>query len=95
MNNSLERLIAGEQSAALNLGTGVGHSVRDVIASVERVGGKTVNTRECARRPGDPPALVADASAAAATGWAPRYTDLDDIVATAWDWHVKHGPPAR
>ena len=60
----------GGESAALNLGTGRGHSVREVIRVAEAVSGRTIPCRETARRPGDPPALVADPSLAAELlGW--------------------------
>ena len=74
----------------LNLGTGRGHSVDEVIAAVERIGGRPVPASRGPRRAGDPPALVADAGAAqAALGWQPAYPSLDDIVETAWRWHER------
>jgi UDP-arabinose 4-epimerase len=73
---------------ALNLGTGKGHSVREVIAAVERVGGRPVPVREMARRAGDPPVLIADAGKARRVlGWQPRLSSLETIVETAWRWH--------
>ena len=75
----------------LNLGTGRGHSVRQVIDACRRVSGREIHERTIARRPGDPPELVADASRArAALDWEPRYPDLEQIVATAWRWHSTH-----
>ena len=77
----------------LNLGTGRGHSVREVIAAVEKVSGRTVPAREVARRPGDPPALVADARAAASVlGWRPGYPELETIVEHALRWHNRRSP---
>ena len=88
---ALDYLLAGGQSVAANLGTGTGHTVREVIGAVERVTGRTVPTREVARRAGDPPALVADAALARRLfGWVPAASDLDTIVDTAWRWHRKH-----
>jgi UDP-glucose-4-epimerase GalE len=85
-----ERLLAGGESRYLNLGTGTGHSVKEVIAGVERVSKLTVNVQEAPRRPGDPPMLVAAPGAAEELlGWQPRYSDLDTIVATALRWHQK------
>lgn len=85
----LRYLLDGGGSMALNLGTGCGHSVREVVAAVERVGGGPVPLREAPRRPGDPPALVADARRAREVlGWQPRYSELDAIVETAWRWHA-------
>jgi UDP-arabinose 4-epimerase len=77
------------ESLAVNLGTGAGHSVREVITTVERVGRRSVPVRVAPRRPGDPPALVANAQRAhSVLGWRPRFADLDVIVRTAWDWHT-------
>jgi UDP-glucose-4-epimerase GalE len=74
-------------SVALNLGTGQGYSVREMISAVERATGCRVPFVETSRRAGDPPALVADASKAKATlDWEPRFSDLDTIVTTAWKW---------
>src|SRR5829696_2696170 len=85
---ALRHLRDGDDSIALNLGTGAGHSVREVIATVEHVGRRSVPVREVARRPGDPPALVADARRAQTVlGWHPRYAGLDVIIRTAWDWY--------
>jgi UDP-arabinose 4-epimerase len=85
---ALRHLERGGASSALNVATGTGHSVREVIATAERVTGKRVPRRDSARRPGDPPALVADAARARSVlGWVPAHSDLDTIIATAWDWH--------
>jgi UDP-arabinose 4-epimerase len=85
---ALRYLLDGGANVALNLGTGQGHSVRDVIATVERVGGRPVPRRIAPRRPGDPPALVADAAKALTVlGWQPKLSSLDTIVETAWRWH--------
>lgn len=87
---ALERCRAGGFEA-FNLGTGIGHSVREVIASVERVTGRAVATRTAARREGDPPALIADATLAAdLLRWHPIHTELDATVAGAWAWHRRH-----
>lgn len=76
--------------AAYNLGVGRGHSVREVIAAAARVTGRHVPVRVSGRRPGDPPALVSDASKARATlGWEPRVTDIAEVVRTAWAWHQR------
>ena len=87
---ALGQLQGGTSSLRLNLGTGVGHSVRQVIAAVEKVSGRKVPVREAGRRAGDPPALVADARLAAATlGWKPQYPDIATIVEHAWKWHER------
>ena len=88
MSLALDYLERGGASIAFNLGTGQGHSVREVIAAAERVTGRRIPQREVARRAGDPPCLVADATLANRTlGWTPRVSDLDTIIATAWAWH--------
>jgi UDP-glucose 4-epimerase len=73
----------------LNLGTGRGYSVREVIRVVQTVTGRTVPTSETPRRLGDPAVLVAAAGRAAEVlGWQPRYSELGEIVRTAFDWHA-------
>lgn len=84
---ALDYLLAGGLSADFNLGTGVGHSVREVVRCVERLGHRPVPVRVGARRAGDPPALVCDASKARALlGWWPERSSLDQIVADALAW---------
>lgn len=73
-----------------NLGNGSGFSVREVIDSVRRVTGNDFVVRTEARRPGDPAVLVAASNRAREVlGWTPQVTDLDDIVASAWQWHQR------
>ena len=73
-----------------NLSTGVGHSIREIIAAVEEVSGRKVPSEEAARRPGDPPALVGNpGKIQAEIGWEPRYS-LREIVETAWKWHSEN-----
>jgi UDP-arabinose 4-epimerase len=84
---ALDYLSSGGSSQAINLGTGRGYSVREVVESVGRVSGIEVPFEEGPRRAGDPPELVADPSHALATlGWKASYQELDDIVRTAWNW---------
>jgi UDP-arabinose 4-epimerase len=84
---ALEYLLAGGASVALNLGTGVGHSVREVIDVAARVTGRKVPYREAPRRAGDPPVLVADASRAQSLlRWRPALPELETMVATARHW---------
>lgn len=91
--SALKLLLEGQESLAVNLGTGKGHSVREVIAAVKKVSGKPVPCTETDRRPGDPPNLVADPSRAKALlGWTPRYSELEAIVDTAWRWHSSRLP---
>ena len=73
-----------------NLGNGHGFSVREVIESARRVTGHPIPVEVHPRRPGDPAVLVASSGRAIEElGWKPRYTQLDDIVRTAWEWHQK------
>ena len=83
---ALEHLEAGKNSFAANLGTGTGASVSEVISAVERVTGKPVPRKIVPRRPGDPPALVANpAKAQALLEWKTS-RGLLDVVTTAWNW---------
>jgi UDP-glucose-4-epimerase GalE len=92
---ALAYLNAGGSSAAFNLGTGTGHSVREVIAAVERQGNHAVPRTDAPRRAGDPPALVADPTLAdRILGWRASQSDLNTIIRTALAWHLRH-PPAE
>jgi UDP-glucose-4-epimerase GalE len=87
---ALDRLGAGTPSQAINLGTGRGHSVREVVDTVARVSGRSVPAVESGRRAGDPPELVAAPERARdVLGWTCRYADLATIVQHAWAWHEK------
>lgn len=87
---ALRHLAAGGASAAVNLGTGDGHSVRDVMRSVEAVVGRPVPHQLAERRPGDPPELVADPTLARTIlAWTPRFVDLREIVETAVRFHTR------
>ncbi len=84
---ALAYLQGGGTPLALNLGTGKGSSVKDVVAAVQRQSGRKVPVREAARRAGDPAALVADArKATEVLGWRPQHSDLDTIVRHALAW---------
>jgi UDP-glucose 4-epimerase len=81
--NTHDRLI-------FNLGNGKGFSVREVIESARRVTGHPIPAEVCPRRAGDPAFLIASSEKAIRElGWKPKYTQLDDIVRTAWIWHQK------
>lgn len=83
---ALDHLAAGKESFAVNVGTGAGASVREVIAAVEKVTGKAVPHKVVPRRRGDPPALVANpAKAQSLLKWKAT-RGLDEIVSTAWSW---------
>ncbi len=84
---ALEALLDGGPSSQYNLGNGAGYSILEVIGAVERVTGSKIARENGARREGDPPVLVADASLAkSALGWNPRFADLDTIIRHAWRW---------
>jgi UDP-glucose 4-epimerase len=73
-----------------NIGNGQGFTVLEVIDSVHRVTGKPIAVEECPRRPGDPAVLVASSEKIKAElGWKPKFAELDQIVASAWQWHQK------
>jgi len=91
---ALRYLLDRGQPMALNLGSGIGYSVREIIGSVERVGGRPVPVRNSGRRAGDPAVLLADSSRAKDTlGWAPANSNLDTITGTAWRWHTRRHDP--
>ena len=84
--SALERLGEGADSIAVNLGTGTGYSVKEVLNKVEQVTGREVPIRIAPRRAGDPPALVADPRLAGKVLNWKATRSLDDIVTTAWRW---------
>lgn len=90
---ALGYLEAGGASTALNLGTGIGSSIFEVIDQVRATTGAEVQVRVRDRRPGDPAELVAAPGAAASVlGWQPQRSTLTDIVADAWRWRLPHQP---
>jgi len=92
---ALQHLERGGDSLAINLGTGRGHSVLEVIQAAESATGRPVRRTIGPRRPGDPPILVADpAKAQSVLGWTPK-RNLADIVASAWTWMQKDSVMAR
>ena len=89
---AIQALVGGAASGqAYNVGLGHGFSVRQVLDAVDQVVGTPLRREEGPRRPGDPPSLVADPGRIMAElKFAPRFTDLNEIVKTAWDWHRTH-----
>jgi UDP-glucose 4-epimerase len=74
-----------------NVGSGRGFSVREVIEAARRVSGRSIPAIESPRRPGDPPRLVASSDRIRRDlGWRPQHTELEDMVASAWEWHRTH-----
>jgi UDP-glucose 4-epimerase len=95
---ALAYLGRGGKSDFVNLGTGDGYSVLQVVEAARAVTGRSIRVRMEPRRPGDPPRLVADiAKAKAVLGWTPRQSDLESIIRSAWAWRLKnpHGYEAR
>jgi len=87
---ALKQLLPG-QALYLNLGTGKGASVREVIDTCRRVTGHAIPVISGERRPGDPPVLVADSSRAREVlDWQPQFLGIDEIVRSAWQWHQSH-----
>lgn len=88
---ALNYLMNGGPSIAMNLGTGNGHSVRQIISAVERITGCKVQFRVAPRRVGDPAVLVAHPRLAGKVlSWQPSHSSLESIVSSAWKWHVDH-----
>ncbi len=86
----LEYLLQGGQSEVFNLGNGNGFTVREVIETAKRVTGVDFPVVESDRRPGDAPILIgSSAKAKTLLGWQPQYTDLEEIIRHAWQWHQK------
>jgi UDP-glucose 4-epimerase len=88
--DALETPRAADHRLVYNLGNGAGFTVKEVIDSVRRVTGRPIPVEICPRRPGDPAFLIASSEKAIAElGWRPRYSQIDDIIRTAWLWHQK------
>src|SRR5262249_43198204 len=88
--SALQYLFGGGSSTALNLGSGTGYSVMDVIRTVEEVTGRPVPFCMGPRRPGDPPVLLSDPGRARnVLGWRTERSDLRVIIEDAWRWHER------
>lgn len=82
-------LIEGGRTASVNLGSGQGLTILEILMELERVSGRRVSTTFGPRRAGDPASLVAsNALAAEILGWTPRCSNISDILRTAWAWHL-------
>ena len=88
---ALEYLKAGNESNFFNLGSNQGYSVQEMLEAAREVTGKEIPAKIAPRRAGDPSRLVASsAKAQAILGWKPKFTDVKEIIKTAWEWHVSH-----
>ena len=86
---ALEKLLNGSESVCLNLGTGIGTSVKEIIEAAKRVTEKEVPVVYGQRRAGDPAILYASSRLAQQyLNWKPEYTNIDDIIRTAWNWEL-------
>ncbi len=93
---ALDHLWGGEVGGIFNLGTGQGHSVREVVRAVEAATGRRVPLRESGRRAGDPPVLVAETGRARTVlGWRPRHSTLRTMVETANAWYLANNAAER
>jgi UDP-glucose 4-epimerase len=85
---ALQYLLDGGEAVAVNLASGRGASVREVIDTVRAVTGSKIDARDSRRWPGDPPILVAEATRARELlGWSTERSDLATIITDAWRWH--------
>ena len=88
---ALDYLKKGNPSTAFNLGNGKGFSNRQIIEAARKVTGHPIPVIEEGRRAGDPAVLIASSKRAMEVlGWQPKYTNVEDIIATAWKWHFTH-----
>jgi UDP-glucose 4-epimerase len=88
---AVKYLYNGGKSDIFNLGNGVGYSVREVIEAARKVTGRPIPVTETSRRAGDPARLVASSEKAKRIlGWKPVHNCLEEIIASAWNWHKKH-----
>src|ERR1700735_615860 len=87
---ALAALHASRSQLIYNIGNGQGFPVLEVVESVRRVTGRPIAVEQCPRRPGDPAVLVASSEKIKAElGWKPQFAELDQIIASAWEWHQK------
>jgi UDP-glucose 4-epimerase len=88
---AVEYLMKGNESSIFNLGNGVGFTVKEVIETTRKVTGDPIQTEIVPRRAGDPAVLIASSEKAKTVlGWKPEYADLEEIIASAWNWHKNH-----
>lgn len=88
---ALKALYEGHESDVFNLGNGVGFSVKEIIDAAEEVVGHPIKREIVGRRPGDPAVLIASSEKIKKElGWKPKYTDIKEIIKTAYNWHKNH-----
>ncbi len=88
---AMDYLMSGGESNIFNLGNGVGFTVKEVIDTARKVTGHPIPAKITPRRAGDPAQLIASSEKAKTVlGWHPEHADLEEIIATAWNWHKNH-----
>lgn len=88
---AVEYLMKGNESNIFNLGNGIGFTVHEVIEAARKVTGDPIKTQIVPRRAGDPAKLIASSEKAKTVlGWKPEHADLEEIIASAWNWHKNH-----
>ena len=88
---AMDYLMNGGESNIFNLGNGVGFTVKEVIDTARKVTGHPIPAKITPRRAGDPAQLIASSEKARSVlGWHPEHADLEEIIATAWNWHKHH-----
>ena len=88
---ALEYLRKGGESNIFNLGNGKGFSVKEMIEAAKKATGKDIKVEMGERRAGDPAQLIASSEKARKVlGWNPKFTDVEIVIKTAWNWHQKH-----
>lgn len=88
---AVDYLMQGNESNVFNLGSGAGYSVREIVEAARRATGLEIKAQDAPRRGGDPATLIASSQKAKQVlGWKPKYTDMEEIIATAWKWHSTH-----
>ena len=88
---ALDYLRQGGESNIFNLGNGQGFSVKEMIAAAQKATGRSIKVEIGARRAGDPAQLIASSEKARTVlGWNPQFTDVEQVIGTAWTWHEKY-----
>ena len=88
---AVDYLRKGGDSNIFNLGNGQGFSVKEMIQAAKEATGEEIKVEMGARRAGDPAQLIASSEKARKIlGWKPRFTDVHDVIGTAWKWHQNH-----
>ncbi|OGV79953.1 MAG: hypothetical protein A3K19_11475 [Lentisphaerae bacterium RIFOXYB12_FULL_65_16] len=83
--------LESREVGSFNVGSGSGYSVHEIVRMAKQVTGRSIDARPAPRRPGDPPRLISDSTAARAQlGWRPQHDNIRDIIESAWSWRQRH-----